>query len=129
MGLSGRNPVPPGSPFKLKPAIENEIAIAQAEREKQVTIKQSEAEAERVRIAAEAQAKSTMIAAQADADAMKLAADAQAYRLKQIAAQITDKTILSTLAESWNGELPGVLGTGVAGILDLKEAVQGDGTN
>ena len=110
---------------KKKAATENETAIAQAEREKQVSIKQSEAEAERVRIAAEAQAQSTLIAAQAEADAVKLAADAEAYRLEQIGRQLTDKTILNTLADNWNGELPGVIGAGAAGILNLDEMVKG----
>ena len=110
--------------LKKKAATENETAIAQAEREKQVSIKQSEAEAERVRIAAEAQAQSTLIAAQAEADAVKLAADAEAYRLEQIGGQLTDKTILNTLADNWNGELPGVVGAGAAGILNLDELVK-----
>ena len=111
--------------LKKKAATENETAIAQAEREKQVSIKQSEAEAERVRIAAEAQAQSTLIAAQEEADAVKLAADAEAYRLEQIGKQLTDKTILNTLADNWNGELPGVIGAGAAGILNLDEMVKG----
>ena len=111
--------------LKKKAATENETAIAQAEREKLVSIKQSEAEAERVRIAAEAQAQSTLIAAQAEADAVKLAADAEAYRLEQIGKQLTDKTILNTLADNWNGELPGVIGAGAAGILNLDEMVKG----
>ena len=111
--------------LRKKAATENETAIAQAEREKQVSIKQSEAEAERVRIAAEAQAQSTLIAAQAEADAVKLAADAEAYRLEQIGKQLTDKTILNTLADNWNGELPGVIGAGAAGILNLDEMVKG----
>ena len=110
--------------LKKKAATENETAIAQAEREKQVSIKQSEAEAERVRIAAEAQAQSTLIAAQAEADAVKLAADAEAYRLEQIGRQLTDKTILNTLADNWNGELPGVIGAGAAGILNLDDMVK-----
>lgn len=110
--------------LKKKAATENETAIAQAEREKQVSIKQSEAEAERVRIAAEAQAKSTLIAAQADADAVKLAADAEAYRLEKIGEQLTQETILNTIAENWNGELPGVVGTNPMGVLNLDEGVK-----
>jgi len=110
--------------LKKKAATENETAIAQAEREKQVSIKQSEAEAERVRIEAEAQAKSTLIEAQAKADAVKLAADAEAYRLDRIGAELTKETIFNTLAENWNGELPGVVGTGAAGILNLDEAAK-----
>lgn len=110
--------------LRKKAATENETAIAQAEREKQVTIKQSEAEAERVRIAAEAQAKSTLIAAQADADAVKLAADAEAYRLEKIGEQLTQETILNTIAENWNGELPSVVGTNPMSVLNLNEGVK-----
>lgn len=98
--------------LKKKAATENETAIAQAEREKQVSIKQSEAEAERVRIAAEA-----------EANAVKLAADAEAYRLQKINEQLSEKTIFNTLAENWDGKLPGVVGTGATGILNLNDAV------
>ena len=98
--------------LKKKAATENETAIAQAEREKQVAIKQSEA-----------QAQSLLIAAQAEADAIKLAADAEAYRLEHVGAQLTNQTILNTLAENWNGELPGVVGADAAGIFSLDAAV------
>ena len=98
--------------LKKKAATENETAIAQAEREKQVVIKQSEA-----------QAQSLLIAAQAEADAIKLAADAEAYRLEHVGAQLTNQTILNTLAENWNGELPGVVGADAAGIFSLDAAV------
>ena len=77
-----------------------------------------------MRIAAEAQAKSTLIAAQAEADAVKLAADAEAYRLEKIGQELTQETILNTIAENWNGELPGVVGANAAGILNLDEAVK-----
>ena len=99
--------------LKKKAATENETAIAQAEREKQVTIKQSEAEAERVRIAAEA-----------EANAVKLAAEAEAFRLKKINEQLSDKTILNTLAENWDGKLPGVVGADATGIFGIDEAVK-----
>ena len=101
--------------LKKKAATENETAIAQAEREKQVAIKQSEAQAESVRIAAEAQA-----------DAVKLAADAEAYRLQKINEQLSEKTILNTMAESWDGKLPGVVGMGATGIMDLTDLVNGE---
>jgi len=97
--------------LKKKAATENETAIAQAEREKRVAITKSEAEAE-----------SVLIAAKADADAVKLAADAEAYRLSQIGKQLTDETIKNTLAERWDGKLPGVVGAGAAGILNLDGA-------
>ena len=99
--------------LKKKAATENETAIAQAEREKQVTIKQSEAEAERVRIAAEA-----------EANAVKLAAEAEAFRLKKINEQLSDKTILNTLAENWDGKLPGVVGADATGIFSIDEAAK-----
>ena len=108
--------------LKKKAATENETAIAQAEREKQVSIKQSEAEAKRVQIAAEAEAERVRIAAEAEANAVKLAADAEAYRLQKINEQISEKTIYNTIAESWDGKLPGVIGTGTTGILDLSKA-------
>ncbi len=97
--------------LKKKAATENETAIAQAEREKRVAITKSEAEAE-----------SVLIAAKADADAVKLAADAEAYRLEQIGRQLTDETIKNTLAERWDGKLPGVVGAGATGILNLDGA-------
>ena len=96
--------------LKKKAATENETAIAQAEREKQVAITQSEA-----------QAQSVLIAAKAEADAVKLAADAEAYRLQKINEQLSEKTIQNTLAERWDGKLPGVVGTGAAGILYLND--------
>lgn len=99
--------------LKKKAATENETAIAQAEREKQVTIKQSEAEAERVRIAAEA-----------EANAVKLAAEAEAFRLQKINEQLSDKTILNTLAENWDGKLPGVVGADATGIFKIDEAAE-----
>ena len=99
---------------KKKAATENETAIAQAEREKQVSIKQSEAEAEKVRIEAEAKA-----------NAVKLAAEAEAYRLESINRNLTDLTIRNTFAERWNGELPTVVGTGAAGILDIGSLLEG----
>lgn len=99
--------------LKKKAAIENETAIAQAEREKQVTITQSEAEAECLRIAAEA-----------EANAVKLAADAEAYRLQKINEQLSEKTIQNTLAERWDGKLPGVVGTGATGILNLDDMLE-----
>jgi len=104
--------------LKKKAATENETAIAQAEREKQVAIKQSEAEAQ-----------SMMIAAQAEADAVKLAADAEAYRLQKINEQLSEKTIKNTLAERWDGKLPGVVGANTAGILNLDSALETDAQN
>lgn len=94
---------------KKKAATENETAIAQAEREKQVAIKRSEAEAEKLRIEAEAKANAT-----------KIAAEAEAYRLKQINENITEKTILSTIAEHWDGVLPKIFGGTSANIIDAK---------
>ncbi len=98
--------------LKKKAATENETAIAQAEREKQVLITSSEA-----------QAQSVLIAAQADADALKLSADAEAYRLRMIGAELTEGTILHTLAGSWDGKLPSVVGADMTGILNLDERI------
>lgn len=109
--------------LKKKAATENETAIAQAEREKQVSIKQSEAEAERVRIEAEAKAKSVLIAAQAEAEATKLAADAESYRLETISKYITEGIIQMTISEKWDGQLPTVVGTDTAGIMDITSMI------
>lgn len=100
---------------RKKAATENETAIAQAEREKQVSIKQSEAEAEKLRIEAEAKA-----------NAVKLAADAEAYRLQSINQNITEETIRNTLAESWDGKLPTVMGGDMNGILDFRGLLSGE---
>ena len=109
--------------LKKKAATENETAIAQAEREKQVSIKQSEAEAERVRIEAEAKAKSVLIAAQAEAEATKLAADAESYRLETISKYITEGIIQMTISEKWDGQLPTIVGTDTAGIMDITSMI------
>ena len=109
--------------LKKKAATENETAIAQAEREKQVSIKQSEAEAERVRIEAEAKAKSVLIAAQAEAEATKLAADAESYRLETISMYITEGIIQMTISEKWDGQLPTIVGTNTAGIMDITSMI------
>ena len=109
--------------LKKKAATENETAIAQAEREKQVSIKQSEAEAERVRIEAEAKAKSVLIAAQAEAEATKLAADAESYRLETISKYITEGIIQMTISEKWDGQLPTIVGTNTAGIMDITSMI------
>lgn len=100
--------------LKKKAATENETAIAQAEREKQVAITQSQAEAESVRIAA-----------QAEADAVKLAADAEAYRLQKVNEQLSAMTIQNTLAERWDGKLPGFVGGGATGVIDIAELLDG----
>ena len=100
--------------LKKKAATENETAIAQAEREKQVAITQSQAEAESVRIAA-----------QAEADAVKLAADAEAYRLQKVNEQLSAMTIQNTLAERWDGKLPGFVGGSATGVIDIAELLDG----
>ena len=100
--------------LKKKAAIENETAIAQAEREKQVAIKQAEASAEQVRIEAEAQA-----------NAVKLAAEAEAFRLDSIGENLTDLTIFNTIAENWDGKLPAVFGSDMSGLLDLRSLLEG----
>ncbi len=102
---------------RKKAATENETAIAQAEREKQVAIKQAEAEAEKLRIEAEAKA-----------NAVRLAAEAEAFRLQSINQNLTEQTILNTLAERWNGKLPTVVGDAKAimNLGDLLGQSQGD---
>ena len=101
--------------LKKKAAIENDTAIAKAEREKTVAIKQSEAEAERVRIASEA-----------DANAVKVAAEAEAYRLQQENAYITDMTIKKEMIAQWDGVLPITVGEGVTPLLNVADLMGDD---
>ena len=108
---------------KKKAATENETAIAQAEREKQVSITQSEAEAEKLRIEAEARAKSTLIAAEAEASATRLTAEAEAYRLETTGKHLSDAIIRKAIADNWDGKLPAVNGSGVAGFLDIGDLI------
>lgn len=84
--------------------IENETAIAKAEAEKKVSVTNAEAKAEAMRIQA-----------QAEADANKMISDS-----------LTDEVLRNKFYDSWNGELPRVMGessviTAVADVADSME--------
>ena len=81
----------------------------------------AQTEAEQRVIEAEAAAKIKEVNAEADANAKKIAADAEAYEIgvkataeaeanKQLAESITQELIDYKYYETWNGELPGVVG-------------------
>lgn len=82
---------------KLKAEYENQTKIAQAEAEATAKLRAAQAEIE----IAKAQAEAKKIAATAEAEANKIVSDS-----------ITDKIIDKIYADSWNGELPEVIGNG-----------------
>lgn len=82
----------------------------------------AQTEAEQRIIEANAEAEIRRVNAEADAEAKKIAADAAAYEIsakaeaeaaanKQIAESLTKELIEYKYYETWNGELPGVVGT------------------
>lgn len=78
--------------------IENEKAIEKAEADKQVAITNAEAKAEAKRIAAEAEAEAN----------------------KMIAESLSDEILESKFYETWDGELPAVMGENAA-IVDISD--------
>lgn len=82
---------------KLKAEYENQTKIAQAEAEAQAKLKAAQAEID----IAKAQAEAKKIAAEAEAEANQIVSDS-----------ITDKIIDKIYADTWNGELPDVIGSG-----------------
>lgn len=61
---------------------------------------------------AEAEAEAVIIAARAEAEALKIAAEAEAEANRQIAESITDAILEKMYYDTWNGELPKVVGDG-----------------
>lgn len=82
---------------KLKADYENETKVAKAEAEAEAKLKAAQAEIE---------------IAKAEAEALKIAAEAEAEANKIIDASITDKIIEKILADTWDGKLPVVVGSG-----------------
>ena len=81
---------------QAKQEIENATAIAKAEADKKVAITNAEAKAETTRIAAEAEAEANRV----------------------LEASLTDAILKAKFYESWNGELPRVMGEGTV-ITDI----------
>lgn len=82
---------------KLKADYENETKVAKAEADAQAKLKAAQAEIE----IAKAEAEALMIAAEAEAEANKI-----------IDASITQQIIDKIIADTWDGELPAVVGQG-----------------
>lgn len=89
---------------KLKAEYENETKVAQAQAE--IAIAQAKADAK----LKEAQAQIEI--EKANAEALKIQAEAEAEANKIISDSITDELIDKIYADSWNGELPDVIGSG-----------------
>ena len=82
---------------KLKADYENETKVAKAEAEAQAKLKAAQAEIE---------------IAKAEAEAKKIAAEGEAEANKIVSNSITDKIIENKLAETWDGKMPTVVGSG-----------------
>ena len=82
---------------KLKADYENETKIAKAEADAAAKLKEAEAEID---------------IAKAKAEALKISAEAEAEANRIIAESLTDEIIEKILADSWDGELPDVVGSG-----------------
>lgn len=87
---------------KLKADYENDTKVAKAEAEAQAKLKAAQAEID---------------IAKAEAEALKIAAEAEAEANRIINESITDKIIDKIIAETWNGELPAVVGSDDSGIM------------
>ena len=82
---------------KLKADYENETKVAKAEAEAEAKLKAAQAEID---------------IAKAEAEALKIEAEAEAEANKIINGSLTQTIIDKTIADTWNGELPVVLGDG-----------------
>ena len=91
---------------KLKAEYENETKIAQAKADAEAAVKKAEGEAEAKLKAAQAEIE----IAKAEAEALKIAAKAEAEANEIITESITKELLDKIIAESWNGELPIVVG-------------------
>ena len=95
---------------------DKQVALMQAEKDKQVALTNAEAQKEVARIEAE----KILVAAEAEAEAMRIAAEAEAEANKQIAESLTPELLEKIKYESWNGELPGIVG-GDSLIIDTRD--------
>lgn len=82
---------------KLKADYENETKVAKAEADAQAKLKAAQAEID---------------IAKAEAEALKIAAEAEAEANYIIDKSVTDKIIEKTMADTWDGKLPVVVGDG-----------------
>lgn len=99
---------------KLKAEYENASKIAKAEADAEAKLKAATAEIQIAEVEAEAQLKAATAKieiAKKEAEALKIAAQAEAEANKIIMESLTDEIIKKILADSWNGELPAVVGS------------------
>lgn len=87
---------------KLKADYENDTKVAKAEAEAEAELKAAQAKIE---------------IAKAEAEALMIAAEAEAAANDIINSSITDMIIDKIIAESWDGELPAVVGNDDSGIM------------
>ena len=100
---------------KLKAEYENQTKVAQAEAEAEAKLKAAQAEIDIAQAQADAklkQAQAQIEIAKAEAEALKIAAQAEAEANEIISDSITDEIIDKIYADTWNGELPDVVGNG-----------------
>ena len=93
---------------EAKQVAEQNKLKAQTEAEQRII--EAEAAAEIKRVNAEAEAEAKKIAADAAAYEIQVKAEAEAEANKQIAESLTEELIDYKYYETWNGELPGVVG-------------------
>lgn len=93
---------------EAKQVAEQNKLKAQTEAEQRIIEANAAAEIKRVNAEAEAEAKK--IAAEAEAYEIEIKANAEAAANKQIADSLTDELIEYKYYDTWNGELPGVVG-------------------
>ena len=93
---------------EAKQVAEQNKLKAQTEAEQRIIEANAAAEIKKVEAAAEAAAKKT--AAEAEAYEIQVKAEAEAEANKKLAESITEELIDYKYYESWNGELPGVVG-------------------
>ena len=95
---------------------DKQVALMQAEKDKQVALTNAEAQKEVARIEAE----KILVAAEAEAEAIRIVAEAEAEANKKIAESLTTELLEKIKYESWNGELPNIVG-GDSLIIDTRE--------
>lgn len=100
---------------KLKAEYENQTKVAQAQAEAEAKLKAAQAEIDISQAKADAklkEAQAQIEIAKAEAEAVKIAAEAEAAAYKIVAESLTEEILNKILADSWNGELPEVVGSG-----------------
>ena len=100
---------------KLKAEYENQTKVAQAQAEAEAKLKAAQAEIDISQAKADAklkEAQAQIEIAKAEAEAVKIAAEAEAAAYKIVSESLTEEILNKILADSWNGELPDVVGSG-----------------